>query len=85
MPVICLLLAEMGCTRAYSPAHIVDLWARLGALTKAEMTAQVTNLSPKEQAAYTAMLALFDTSIVAGIPRIPAKGGVKFKGEVVKE
>ena len=84
VPTICLLLHELGCTREYAPVHIIELWNRLAGLTKKSMEDHVAALTKDERANYAAMLALFDTEIVANLPRIPAKGGVKFKGTVEK-
>ncbi len=84
VPTICLLLQELGCTRDYAPAHIIELWNRLAGLTKKSMEDRVAALTKEEQTNYAAMLGLFDTEIVANLPRIPAKGGVKFKGTVEK-
>jgi hypothetical protein len=84
VPTICLLLQELGCTREYAPVHIIELWNRLAGLTKKTMGDHVAALTQKEQDNYSAMLGLFDTEIVDNLPRIPAKGGVKFKGTVEK-
>ena len=84
VPVICLLLHELGCTREYAPDHIIELWNRLAGLSKQSMESCVSSLSSDEQANYKAMLALFESEVVGNIPRIPAKGYVKFKGTVEK-
>jgi hypothetical protein len=84
VPVVALLLHELGCTRDYAPSHIVELWNRLSGLSKKAMQDHVAALSQGEQDNYSAMLNLFNTEIVDNLPRIPAKGGVKFKGTVEK-
>ena len=84
VPVICLMLQHLGCIREHTPAHIIELWNRLAGLSKKAMEEDVANLTAEEQANYSAMLALFDAEIVSNLPRIPAKGGVKFKGTVEK-
>jgi hypothetical protein len=85
VPVICLFLHEMGVTRDYAPNHIIELWANLGSLTKQEMDAKISSLTADEQSQYNEMLALFESEVVANLPRIPAKGGVKFDGAVIIE
>ena len=79
VPVICLLLAEMGVTRNYAPAHIIQMWSTLGGLDKASLKARRASLDADKSAALEAMEDLFQTQIVEFLPRIPSKGGVKFK------
>ena len=84
VPVICLLLQELGCTREYAPSHVVELWNRIAGLSKQSIEDHVAALSKDERENYKAMLDLFESEIVANIPRIPTKGYVKFKGSVEK-
>jgi hypothetical protein len=79
VPVICLLLAEMGVTRNFAPAHIIQLWSTLGGLDKATLATRRASLDADKSAALEAMEDLFESQIVANLPRIPSKGGVKFK------
>jgi hypothetical protein len=85
VPVICLFLHEMGITRDHAPRHIIERWANLGSLTKKEMAVKVAGLTDDEQDQYSEMLALFETEVVANLPQIPAKGGIKFDGAVIIE
>ena len=84
VPTICLLLQELGCTREYAPDHIVALWNQLSGLSKKAMEARLGSMSIEEKKKYEKMLELFDSEIVANIPRIDTKGYVKFDGTVRK-
>jgi len=84
VPTICLLLQELGCTREYAPNHIVALWNQLSGLSKKAMEVRLGSMTDGERATYKTMLELFDTEIVANIPRIDTKGYVKFDGTVLK-
>ncbi len=84
VPVICLMLHELGCTRSHTPGHIIELWSRLAGLSKKAMAEKAAALTAEEQSRYETMLALFDSEIVDNLPRIAQKGGVKFHGTVKK-
>jgi hypothetical protein len=80
-----MLLVTSGITRTHSPAQLIEAWKAFGSLDKKGMAARVATLTTEQRDLYEQCMALFQTEIVANLVRIPAKGGVKFKGEVTKE
>lgn len=79
-----MLLVISGVTRQHSPAKLIESWKTLGSLDKKAMEARVATLSDEQRGLYEDCMALFATEIVANLPRIPAKGGVKFSGDIEK-
>ena len=62
-----------------------DLSARtFGSLDKKGMAQRVATLTTEQRDLHDECLALFQTEIVGSLPRIPAKGYVKFKGDVTE-
>jgi hypothetical protein len=81
---MCMLLVLCGVTREHSPAQLIETWASFGSLDKKAMAARVASLTTEQRDLYNECMELFQTKIVAALPRIPAKGYVKFKGEVTE-
>lgn len=79
-----MLLVMSGAVRQHSPAKIVESWKTFGSLDKKAMEARIAALSPDDRSLYEECMTLFNEEIVGNLPRIPAKGGVKFKGKVSK-
>lgn len=79
-----MLLVTSGVTRQHSPAQLIESWAAFGSLDKAGMAKRVATLPTEQRDLFDECLALFETEIVAALPRIPAKGYVKFKGDVTE-
>jgi hypothetical protein len=79
-----MLLVFSGATRQHSPAKLIEAWKLFGTLDKKGMTQRIASLSTDERDLFEECMALFQTEIVEALPRIPAKGGVKFKGKVSK-
>ena len=79
-----MLLVTSGVTRQHSPAQLIESWAAFGSLDKAGMAKRVASLSTEQRDLFDECLALFETEIVAALPRIPSKGYVKFKGDVTE-
>jgi hypothetical protein len=79
-----MLLVFSGATRQHSPAKLIEAWKDFGTLDKKGMEARIASLSKEDRDLFESCMSLFQTEIVDALPRIPAKGGVKFKGEVTK-
>lgn len=79
-----MLLVSSGVTRNHSPRQIIEKWNQIGSLDKAAFTQLYNGLSDDDRALYDECISLFETEIVGNLPLIPSKGGVKFKGSVVK-
>jgi hypothetical protein len=79
-----MLLVLSGVTRQHSPAQLIETWAAFGSLDKKGMAARVASLTIEQRDLYNECMELFKTKIVAALPRIPAKGYVKFKGDVTE-
>jgi len=79
-----MLLVTSGITRNHSPAQLIEAWKTFGSLDKKGMAARIATLTTEQRDLHDECLALFETEIVGSLPRIPAKGYVKFKGEVEK-
>ena len=79
-----MLLVTSGVTRQHSPAQLIEAWKTFGSLDKKGMAQRVATLTTEQQDLFDECLALFETEIVGSLPRIPAKGYVKFKGDVEK-
>ncbi len=79
-----MLLVTSGVTRQHSPAQLIEAWKTFGSLDKKGMAQRVATLTTEQQDLFDECLALFETEIVGALPRIPAKGYVKFKGDVEK-
>ena len=79
-----MLLVTSGVTRNHAPAALIEAWKTFGSLDKKGMAQRVATLTPEQQDLREECLALFQTEIVGSLPRIPAKGGVKFKGDVTE-
>ncbi len=79
-----MLLVFSGATRQHSPAKLVEAWKTFGTLDKKGMATRIASLSQEDRDLFESCMSLFQTEIVDALPRIPAKGGVKFKGEVTK-
>lgn len=75
-----MLLVMSGVVRKHSPSKIVEAWRDLGSLDKKAMKERVANLSAEDKALHDECLELFETEIVANLPRIPTKGYLKFYG-----
>lgn len=73
-----MLLVMSGVTRTHSPSKIIQAWRDLGSLDKAAMAERVKGLEPKDRALHDECLELFESEIVANLPRIPTKGYLKF-------
>jgi hypothetical protein len=79
-----MLLVVSGVTRQHSPAKLIEAWKTFGSLDKKAMESRVAALSTEDRDLFESCMGLFQSEIVDALPRIPAKGGVKFKGEVTK-
>ena len=79
-----MLLVTSGITRNHAPAALIEAWKTFGSLDKKGMAARVASLTTEQRDLHDECLALFQTEIVGSLPRIPAKGYVKFKGDVEK-
>jgi len=79
-----MLLVVSGVTREHSPAKLIEAWKTFGSLDKKGMEARKNSLSSDELALFNQCSDLFQSEIVDQIARIPAKGGVKFRGDVEK-
>lgn len=79
-----MLLVTSGVTRNHAPSKLIEAWAAFGSLDKNGMANRVATLSADDKALYDECMALFETEIVAALPRIPSKGYVKFKGDVTE-
>lgn len=79
-----MLLVTSGVTRNHAPSKLIEAWAAFGSLDKNAMANRVASLSTDDAALYEECMALFNTEIVAALPRIPSKGYVKFKGDVTE-
>ena len=79
-----MLLVSSGVTRNYSPDKIIEKWGQIGSLDKAAFAQLYNNLSNEDKTLYDECISLFEKEIVDNLPLIPSKGGVKFKGSVIK-
>ena len=79
-----MLLVTSGVTRQHSPAQLIEAWKTFGSLDKKGMAARIATLTTEQRDLHDECLALFQTEIVGSLPRIPAKGYVKFKGDVTE-
>ena len=79
-----MLLVISGVTRQHSPAKLVEAWKGFGSLDKKGMEARIASLSTDDRDLFEECMELFQTEIVEALPRIPAKGGVRFRGDVSK-
>ena len=79
-----MLLVTSGVTRKHAPAKLIEAWAAFGSLDKNGMANRVATLSDEDKALYDECMVLFETEIVAALPRIPSKGYVKFNGDVTE-
>ena len=79
-----MLLVSSGVTRNYSPDKIIEKWGQIGSLDKAAFAQLYNNLSNEDKTLYDECISLFEREIVDNLPVIPSKGGVKFKGSVIK-
>ena len=77
-----MLLVTSGVTRQHSPAKLIEAWKTFGSLDKSGMAARLDTLDSDDRGLFDECMALFDSEIVASLPRIPSKGYVKFKGSV---
>lgn len=80
-----MLLVISGVTREHSPRKLIEAWHEFGSLDKKAMASRIATLSDDDRNLFEECLALFQTEIVDALPRIPAKGGVKFDGNVTRE
>lgn len=80
-----MLLVISGVTREHSPRKLIEAWHEFGSLDKKAMASRIATLSDDDRNLFEECLALFQTEIVDALPRIPAKGGVKFDGSVKRE
>ncbi len=79
-----MLLVTSGVTRQHAPSKLIEAWKTFGSLDKNSMANRVASLSSDDLALYDECMALFETEIVAALPRIPSKGYVKFNGDVTE-
>ena len=79
-----MLLVTSGVTRNHAPAQLIEAWKTFGSLDKKGMAQRIATLTPEQRDLHDECLALFQTEIVGSLPRIPAKGYVKFKGDVTE-
>jgi len=79
-----MLLVSSGVTRNHSPRKIIEKWAQIGTLDKAAFAQLYSELSDEDKSLYDECINLFEKEIVDNLPVIPSKGGVKFKGSVIK-
>ena len=75
-----MLLVTSGITRNHAPSKIIQAWKDFGSLDKKGMQARIATLSDEDRALFDECVELFDSEIVASLPRIPTKGYVKFSG-----
>ena len=80
-----MLLVISGVTREHSPKKLIEVWKTFGSLDKKGMEARIASLDAEDAALYNECMALFQSEIVNNLPVIPAKGGVKFEGQVSRE
>jgi hypothetical protein len=79
-----MLLVTSGVTRQHAPAQLIEAWKTFGSLDKKGMAQRIATLTTEQRDLHDECLALFQTEIVGSLPRIPAKGYVKFKGDVTE-
>ena len=79
---MCMLLVTSGVTREHGAAKVIEAWANFGSLDKNAMKNRIASLDPRDKALFDECMALFQSEIVDNLPRIPARGGVKFHGTV---
>jgi len=79
-----MLLVTSGVTRQHAPAQLIEAWKAFGSLDKKGMAQRIATLTTEQRDLHDECLALFQTEIVGSLPRIPAKGYVKFKGDVTE-
>ena len=79
-----MLLVTSGVTRNHAPVALIEAWKTFGSLDKKGMAQRVATLTTEQRDLHDECLALFQTEIVGSLPRIPAKGYVKFKGDVTE-
>jgi len=77
-----MLLVASGVTRQHSPKALIEAWRTFGSLNKAGMEARIASLDADDRSLFEDCMALFQSEIVDNLPKIPAKGGVKFDGSV---
>ena len=77
-----MLLVASGVTRNNSPGQIIQTWKEIGSLDKVAFERRYQALSPEDKALYDECTMLFENNIVDALPKIPSKGGVKFKGTI---
>lgn len=80
-----MLLVASGATRQHSPKALIEAWQTFGSLDKAGMEARIASLDAGDRNLFEDCMVLFQTEIVDNLPKIPAKGGVKFEGSVKRD